>query len=116
MNTNNERFFEILAGPNKDLLFDACKYAYSKIGKVNITFTVAVGYTRPKDDPTCAYIPMKIADILISGIEHEDGSSESFNITGYCKANLEPSGSKFKPYRFEAYYNTMNREGKISFN
>jgi hypothetical protein len=120
MNTtkNATRSYGITAGPNKDTLFDACKYAYSDTANVTVNFSVALGYTAPKDDPGCAYIPMPIADIIISEIAHEDGSGESFNLRGYCKAVLDTSfvgDANLEPYRFEAYYNTKRRKGVISF-
>ena len=118
MNTNT---FDIVKGPNKDILFDACKYAYNKLADITVKFTVAAGYTTKPDDPRCAYIPMTVTDVMICGIEHEDGSGESFNLHGYCNANLDSSGSTgggnmiYKPYRFVAYYNTKKRKGSITF-
>ena len=118
MNTNNNTF-DILKGPNKDILFDACKYAYNKLADITVKFTVAAGYTAPPEDPRRAYIPMSVTDIVICGIEHEDGSGESFNLHGYCNANLDPSSRSgnmiYKPYRFVAYYNVKRRKGHITF-
>lgn len=121
MNTNKtetkEKHYEIVAGPNKDALFDACKYAYSKTAKLTINFAVAIGHTMPKNDLECAYIPMAITDFKIVGIEHEDGSGESFNLHGYCKADLDSFGGKnvtYKPYKFKAYYSSRNRTGYIT--
>lgn len=113
-----ERYYDIVAGPNKDALFDACKYAYSKTAKLTVDFAVAIGYTMPENDPSCAYIAMAITNIRICGIEHEDGSGESFNLHGYCKADLNSLGGDnvtYKSYRFKAYYNAKNREGYITF-
>ena len=115
-----ERVYDIVAGPGKDLLFDACKYAYSKNARIPVEFTVAIAYTMPPSDSGCAYILMALTGIRICGVEYEDGSGESFNLHGFCRADLDSlSGSKddavFKPYRFEAYYNTKRREGTISF-
>jgi len=44
MNTER-KLFEIIAGPCKDMMFDACKYAYSKTARIPIDFTVIVGDT-----------------------------------------------------------------------
>ena len=113
-----ERHYEIVNGPNKDALFDACKYACSKTAKLTVEFAVAIGYTMPKNDPGCAYIEMPITGIRIYGIEHEDGSGESFNLHGYCKADLNYLGGNnmtYKSYRFKAYYNSKNRKGCITF-
>ena len=116
---NQEKCYDIVAGPNKDALFDACKYAYSKTAKLTVDFTVVIGYTMPKENPGCAYIAMAITDIRITGIEHEDGSGESFNLHGYCRADLNSFGGNniaYEPYEFKAYYNSKNRHGRISFN
>ena len=118
MDTKKSRCFDIVAGPNKDTLFDACKYAYSKTSKVLVNFTVAIGYTTPKSNPGCAYVAMAITDIKVIGIEHEDGSGESFILRGYCKANLSSFGGlnvTYKPYTFKAYYNAKSRKGSITF-
>ena len=121
MNTKRnetERTFDIVAGPNRDMLFDACKYAYDKMVRIPIDFVVAIGYTMPKHHPGCAYVPMYISDIKVVGIEHEDGSGESFNLHGYCKADLNSLGGNnvtYKSYRFKAYYNSKNRKGCITF-
>ena len=114
----NTRSYDVVGGPSKDTLFDACKYACSKTAKVEVNFSVAIGYTAPKNDPGCCYVPMSIADIRITSIEHEDGSGESFNLCGYCKADLNNFGgaaAALKHYRFKAYYNSKTRRGFISF-
>lgn len=113
-----ERTFDIVGGPNRDRLFDACKYAYDEAAQSPINFSVAVGYTAPKHHPGCAYIPMFVSDIKIAGIEHEDGSGESFNLHGYCKADPDSTidnAMTCKTYSFEAYYNTKSRNGWITF-
>ena len=111
----NKREYDIVGGPNRDVLFDACKYAYNKNVKFSVEFTVAIGYTMPKDDPRSAYVPMEIGDFKVCGIEHEDGSGESFNVHGYCRAKVNLSAES-RTYNFEAYYNTKNREGRIILN
>ncbi len=111
------RFFDIVSGPNKDTLFDACKYAYNESANVPIDLRIAVGYTMPEGNPGRAYIPMHIREILIVSIEHECGSGESFNIRGYCEADLDSLGGKavYQPYQFKAYYSSKTRKGTISF-
>ena len=111
----NAESYEIMSGPNRDLLFDACKYLFSKNAEVKITFDVAAGYTMPKSSPGCAYIPMPITDIRIIGIKHEDNSGESFMLYGDCKADLGRR-ALYKTYHFEAWYDTKNRKGVITFN
>ena len=42
MNTNQkEKYYDIVNGPNKDALFDACKYACVKGANIPISFDVA---------------------------------------------------------------------------
>ncbi len=108
--TETTRTYDIVAGPNKDILFDACKYAYNKTAKIAVDFTIAIGYTAPKDAPGCGFIPMTITDITIVGVENEDGSGESFNLHGHCRANLE---GNLACYQFYAYYDSKSRKGYI---
>ena len=119
MNTNSkkERLFDIVNGPNRDTLFDACKYAYSKNAKVPVGFTVAAGYTMPEGSPGRAYFSLRLTDLTIAGIAHENGSGESFNLHGYCRADLDSFGSTatYSSYYFSAYYNTQTRTGTIKF-
>lgn len=120
MDTKNEteRIFDIVAGPNRDMLFDACKYTYDKMVQISINFTVAIDYTMPKYHPGCTYIPMYISDIKVVSIEHEGGCGKSFNLHGYCKADLDSkvgNAETCTSYEFKAYYNTENRSGYITF-
>lgn len=109
MNTNQKNeYYDIVGGPNKDTLFDACKYACAKGAKIPVNFDVAFGYTRPKSCPGCAYIKMNLTEFKVMGIENEDGSGESFNLHGYVKKG----GIQ---HRFKAYYNTKHRNGVITF-
>lgn len=113
-----EKTYDIIGGPSKDLLFDACKYAYNALPtNIGLYFSVVKGYTTPVDNPGCAYVLMDISDIRIVGIEHEDGSGESFNLHGYCNINEKPlaAGLLLKSYKFKAYYNAKTRKGTISF-
>jgi len=109
--------YDIVAGPSRDTLFDACKYAYSKTARVNINFLIPIGYTAPAGDPTRAYIAMPISDILVKSIEHENGSGESFNLVGECKVSLNSfnRNTERSVCRFEAYYDTKRRTGCIFF-
>ena len=115
-----EVYFDIVSGPNKDALFDACKYAYNKTAKLDVDFTVIAGYTAPLGHPKRASIPMEVSDFIILGVGHEDASGESFNLCGRCRANLDivnkaASYSAAAPYKFKAEYNTKNRQGRITF-
>ena len=117
MDTKKRRQFEIIDGPNKDTLFDACKYAYIKNGSTIATeFTVALGYTMPKNHPAAACVPMSITDITIVGIEHEDGSGKSLNLKGYCKADLNSFGGPIQiiQCRIDSKLTTTRKKEKVS--
>jgi hypothetical protein len=113
-----EKYYEIMDGPSKDMLFDACRYAYNRAANLTVNFSVAIGYTMPRKHPNCCYIAMPITHVRIVGIEYEDGSGERFNLHGYCMADLNSFVKRdvdYKPYRFKAYYNSKKREGRITF-
>lgn len=100
----NTKYFTIIDGPNKDLLFDAVKYAYSQQVRVNTNFTISID---PKLANVCFIKKMR----RIVGVEHEDGSGDSFNIHGYVLVCLF---GKDVEARFRAYYNTRTRKGTFS--
>lgn len=120
MNIKEPKYYNIVSGPNKDMLFDICKYAYSKTVKMNPKFAVAIGTTMPKDHPGCAYVTMAIEDIKILGIEHEHPTGESFMLHGVCKANPNSIAGNglntiYTAYKFKAYYDSKTRKGWITF-
>ena len=114
MNTNKTEYYEIIAGPNRDALFDACKYAHTDTARIPILFEVPITSTLPSDNRNNTYIPMAISGISITSIEYEDNSGESFNLEGDCYADPDSTGES-KPYRFQAYYNSKKRKGRITF-
>lgn len=119
MNTNiDERSTYVIEnGPSKDLLFDACKYAYSSEVRIRINFSVAIACTMKPGDSGCAYVPMKVLNFRIISIEHEDGSGDRFNIYGHCDAATSENTDSivYSPYKFRAYYDTRQRRGRITF-
>ena len=117
MDTNMEkRHFDIITGPNKDRLFDACRY-YNEEASIPIHFSIAVGYDKPRYDPRCTYIEMYIKNVKIRGIENDSNSKEEFIIKGDCEADLNSFGDnpKYQPKTFSALYNAKSRKGFISF-
>ena len=38
--STERNYYNIIAGPGKDLLFDTCKYAYTKDAKIPVDFAV----------------------------------------------------------------------------
>lgn len=111
----HKRSYSIVNGPNKDVLFDACKYAFSKTATIAIDFRVVTGYTMPRNHPGCAYTMMNIDEMKIHGIEYADEVSGNLNLHGHCKAALGHSSESTKHYKFEALYNSRTREGVITF-
>lgn len=118
MNTSQkEKYYDIVNGPNKDALFDACKYACVKDATIPINFEVAAAYTMPKTEAGSAYVKMPVSCFRIIGIENEDGSGESFNIHGYCiiGSSIKKPDDKRTQRQFKCYYNTKHRSGTITF-
>lgn len=116
MNTPSQSY-SIVGGPNKDLLFDAFKYANSENVRVPLDFHVALAFTAPLNDPGCAYVKMALKNVVVTGISHEDGSGESFIIEGRCDADLHSfcvTEYVYEHYRFKAYYNTQRRKGTFT--
>lgn len=108
--------FNISGGPSRDRIFDACKYLHDKI-KIDLDFKVILGYSTPKADPCSAALEIPVRDFRVHKIMHEDGSGESFMLSGRCKADLNPCMpmiKKYKEYNFSAWYNSKRRVGWIS--
>ena len=101
--------FNIVNGPSRDTLIDAFKYAYSRDGIVSAKFEIAL-------KPPANHLKIRSKDFIITEIQHEDGSGHSFNIGGFCKADMNPLvGIKtYKNYSFTAYYNAKTRKGLIT--
>lgn len=107
----------IVNGPNRDRLIDAFKYAYDD-DKVSVNFAVSISYNAVEEDGKRVCFPTHLAQIermIINTIQHEDGSGESFNLSGRCTACLERYGGAKHYYKFEAYYNAKTRTGTIKF-
>lgn len=89
-----ETSYRITNGPSKDRIFDACKYACDT-SKINVSFAVEVnGKTN-------------VVNATILSVAHEDGSGESFMLTGAFKV-------KPRARRFTAYYSSKRREGVVT--
>ena len=115
MNTKAKKY-DVIDGPNRDTLFDACKYSYDKNMRIQVGFTIAAAYTTSKKSGKAAYIPMDATDFRICSIGHEDGSGKSLIIQGYCKADVRPFGTGvYRTYKFDMYYHTGDRRGFVEF-
>lgn len=143
MSTNEKKewTFDIVGGPSRDRIFDACKYAYDdgEDGCIPIKFKVALDIAKGPCDITDV-IPLYMSDFKVNEIGHEDGSGHSFNLGGYCKADLgfdignnydayyirtgyhkggrlpHPEIRKYlRNYYFRIYYSSKSRKGWITF-
>ena len=95
--------FGVLAGPSRDFLFDACKYACSGFGpKIDFSAENII------DDDIRARVRI-IVDCLLM-IEHEDGSGEKFLLRGYCRIGTNPAEES---KRFEGFYDSRRRRGHL---
>ena len=105
MNTK-EITLDITNGPASDRIYDSMKYSYDD-SPIVIQFVVPLD-----EDGSFA----RISDMKIVTIQHKDGSGYSFNLGGFCDADLTSANGRYiSPYRFQAYYNARTRKGKIRF-
>ena len=120
MNTKSVAYrYDIINGPSKSALFDACMYVYNKDAKIAVNFTISQGYSNDTNDATRLYLPLPVTDIKITGIEHEDGSGESFILKGYCNVDKDyllrrNNIYRYRYSRFSAYYDAKNRKGSFT--
>lgn len=123
MNTtvkNVTNCFSIIDGPSKSVLFDACLYSYSKDTKIAVNFTIPQAYSNHgSNNATKLYLPLPVINIKITGIEHEDGSGESFLLKGYCDVDKDhllrgDNTYRYRYSRFSAYYNAKSRKGTFT--
>lgn len=114
--------FDIINGPSKSVLFDSCQYAtyaYDLSPKIDVNFAFSQEYSNHSNDATELCLSPFITYITITGIRHEDGFGESFNLEGYCQTDIDyllrkEDVHRFRCHRFSAYYNTKNRTGKFT--
>ena len=121
MNTSKSvtNCFSIINGPSKSVLFDSCLYAYSKDVKVHVNFAISQGCSNHGDDATKLHLLLPVTNIKITGIEHEDGSGESFILKGYCYVDKDhllrgDHTYRYKYSRFSAYYDAKSRKGTFT--
>ena len=107
MNTTKE--YVILDGPSRETITDAFKYSYEKYSRVGIGLKVALKTMGGHSDP----FMIRLKEVCIVTIEHEDGSGYNFNMAGSCRAKLEDKTCK--AYCFTAFYNSQTRKGSIIF-
>lgn len=114
--------FNIIAGPNIDVLFDACKYVQSDdIRKAAAHFEII--RSRMVDKPG---INLELAKVPVRGwrifaIQHVVGSPHLLNLTGECEVELNFDDGRAKDdyvYQlksFQAQYNLEQHTGIIVF-
>ena len=129
--------FNIVDGPGRERVFDACEHAYDKGYKIEVEFKIVFDST-DGCDMTNAFT-LYMSDFKLNRIGHNDNSGYSFILGGWCKADLgfDDNNPRFyrmrtyyhensrlphpeiddylQPYSFEAHYNAKTRRGRISF-
>lgn len=93
---------ELVNGPDK---FELMLSLFEKGKKVEFMIRMASGDNR-------------LIQVMVNGIQAEDGSRESWNIQGELIAIREVTGSKWLPVNpasFKGYYHSVNRKGHIKF-
>ena len=107
--------FDILNGPSRGQIFDACQYGCDKNSHINLDFSVMEGYSDSPSNPGALTFLFKIEDLAVTGIKHEDESGHNFIIEGFCKIDLSHRKWGMTRNHFKAFYNTKTRTGKMEF-
>lgn len=100
---------KIVYGPERSLLYSACEYAYDDYVRAYVPFNLS--QERPQ---TPGALPLKIRELRIAGITHEDDSGHHLILVGHCKANLKGDDNLVN-CTFRAVYDSKKREGHITF-
>lgn len=99
--------YEIVDGPSEDSLFNSirnkpcpcCGKSWNDSVQFQLIVSHANDYPEAKDR-------VRRLSAKISGIQREDGSGESWNITGHIAIHLGTM-------RFKGYYSSKNRKGHL---
>lgn len=98
------RYISIESGPSREELFDALKYAYDKKRDFKVSFT---GVHVRQSGSVRSNISRGTFTATINGIQHEDGSGQSFII--YAQTSVKELGGLT-----EFYYNARTRTGRVN--
>lgn len=104
--------YSIIDGPDARSLFDACRFVYTKNVYYDVYFKITEYYNEALDGTSCEKKPLLASDFHIVGIEHDNGTGESFRIKGYCNVT---ENDITENYAFVSYYNTQSKKGIILF-
>ena len=113
--------FNIIAGPDINKLFSACKYAQSNnIRKAAARFEVLRSQmvNKPGIDMEIAKVPVRGWKIL--GLQNTVGKPHLFHVSGVCEVDLKYFDHKDKKWKYElkdfhAQYNVEEHTGVIVF-
>ena len=107
---------EIVNGPSKMDLMSSLSYCYRRIGFHGRRVPFLVEFTMDKEpvalDGNRAYA-------RVTGLVHEDGSGESFEIRGELSNSNDSEGffaSEHFLGKFSGFYNSRSRSGLIEIN
>lgn len=97
-------------GPSKLDLLTSFSTAYAKTP--NQPFVVTFTFAPDQELPDGSNINEHCTcDAVITGIRHEDGSGESFILTGRVR---RPYNKHMLEYDFESYFDTKRRAGSMT--
>ena len=106
----NTRRFDIIDGPNRDMIFEAMKYVFDDGVVIPIKFDIVSWYSMPPTTDGCTKALLNTKRIKIEEIKHIDETGHMLKLAGCLEAKLS---TEFLPYQFESLYNTATRKGSI---
>ena len=102
--TTTKQYITITAGPSREELFDALKYAHDKVLSFRVEFT---GIRAQQTGTVHQDLAHTKLTMKVTGITHEDSTGQSFIIT--ARMLVLPHGMKTVKFR----YNARTRTGHI---
>lgn len=103
--TTTEQYIAIEAGPSREELFDALKYAYNKEHPFEVTFT---GLSVRQTGDVRQNLGRGKFTAKIVGLMHEDGSGQNLIVDAYV--SVKPLQGKLVKF----YYSAKQRTGHLN--
>ena len=101
---NKKSSYNILDGPSvADLIFAMFHANYSHSHNVDITIYA------PENGPAVRNVKVTLQ---VNSVEREDGSGQSYNLTGYI-VKMDGASFPISMSQFEAYFSTRTRKGRF---
>ena len=108
----NSRTYDIVGGPNREMIIDAFKYNRDKI-IIPIEFDVVAGYSAPPTTDGCMEFLLDVERMFIREIGQAEKTGDDLRLSGELYARISPA-EEYLPYSFFIErYNHETHRGEI---